>query len=53
MKYQKKKYHQIGKSNRAIDSLFKAKNPGKRKSKKGKTYYENRKNRSDMPNMKV
>lgn len=38
---------QIGKSNRSKDSKLKAKLPGKRTSKTGKTYYERRKNRSD------
>jgi coproporphyrinogen III oxidase-like Fe-S oxidoreductase len=45
----KRKYHQTGKSNVAMDKRIKAKKPGKRKSKHNKTYYENRKNRSDMP----
>ena len=38
---------QRGTSNKKSDSARKAKPPGKRKSKSGKTYYESRKNRSD------
>lgn len=40
---------QRGKSNTLRDQMYKAKAPGKRKSKTGKTYYESRKNRSDAP----
>lgn len=45
----KKKPVQRGCSNNAIDRKRKAKPPGKRKSASGKTYYENRQNRSDAP----
>jgi len=48
-----KKYHQIGMSNKAIDSIYKAKKPGKHISKKGKVYYENRRNRTDMPGRRL
>lgn len=44
-----KKLHQTGTSNRNNDKKRTAKAPGKRRSASGKTYYENRKNRSDMP----
>lgn len=40
---------QTGTSNKASDMLWKAKKPGKRKSARGATYYERRKNRSDKP----
>lgn len=40
--------HQIGKTIVSIDKKRKALKPGKRTSKTGKIYYENRKNRSDM-----
>lgn len=43
------KIRQSGKSNKALDAKRKAKPPGKRRSKSGKTYYESRRNRSDMP----
>lgn len=43
----KKTYHQTGKSNRTRDKKRKAKKPGWRKSKSGKKYFENRRNRSD------
>ena len=39
---------QIGKSNRTRDALYRAKKPGKRKTKYGTVYYEYRKNRSDL-----
>lgn len=39
--------HQIGKSVREIDIKKQAYKPGRRKSKKGNTYYERRMNRSD------
>lgn len=39
--------HQIGKTDKKIDSKRKALAPGKRRSKTGKIYYEYRKNRSD------
>lgn len=45
----KKKYYQRGSSVKSFDAALKAKKPGKRKSASGKTYYERRKNRSDMP----
>jgi len=40
--------HQTGKSNKKIDESRNALLPGKRVSRYGKTYYEYRKNRSDM-----
>lgn len=43
------KTRQTGSSNRKADRKRKAKPPGKRKSASGKTYYERRKNRSDVP----
>ena len=39
---------QIGKSSKKRDLSRKALKPGKRKSRNGKIYYENRKNRSDQ-----
>lgn len=45
-----KKYRQTGSSSKYYDEAKKAKLPGKRKSASGKIYFENRKNRSDMPN---
>lgn len=39
--------NRYGKGARTLDDKRKAKPPGKRISKKGKTYYESRKNRSD------
>ena len=49
-----KKYHQIGRSNLIIDAMLTAKKPGKRRSaKSGKTYYEYRRNRSDMPGKRI
>jgi hypothetical protein len=45
----KKHYRQTGTSNKLFDERQRAKKPGKRKSSSGKKYYENRKNRSDMP----
>jgi hypothetical protein len=41
--------YQTGSSSKLHDKRFAAKAPGKRKSKSGRTYYERRKNRSDMP----
>ncbi len=38
---------QIGKSKTKVDRRRKALKPGKRRSRNGKIYYENRKNRSD------
>jgi len=38
---------QIGKSKKKRDTPRKALKPGKRRSRNGKIYYENRKNRSD------
>lgn len=49
----KKEYHQIGKSDKIADYLRDAKLPGKRKAKDGSTYYEYRKNRSDMPHRRI
>ena len=40
--------HQIGKSNKSVDSKRHALLPGKRRSKTGKIYYEYRKSRSDL-----
>lgn len=40
---------QTGSSSAKYDKKRKAKPPGKRKSKRGKIYYERRKNRSDKP----
>lgn len=40
---------QTGSSNTRADKMRKAKPPGKRKSASGRTYYEYRKNRSDVP----
>lgn len=48
-KKKKPDYHQTGKSNKKRDKLFKAKRPGKRKSRSGNVYYERRTNRSDKP----
>jgi hypothetical protein len=45
----RKPIHQTGKTSRKIDKRIKAKAPGKRKSSSGATYYEYRRNRSDMP----
>lgn len=45
----RKKIHQTGSSSVKLDKRVKAKAPGKRKSAAGKTYYEFRKNRTDMP----
>lgn len=48
----KPKVYQTGKQSKAgkfIDKHIKAKPPGKRKSASGKTYFERRANRSDMP----
>ena len=39
---------QIGKSNRRVDKRIRALEPGKRISSAGNTYYEYRKNRSDI-----
>lgn len=45
----KRSNRQTGSSNRKRDKQRKALAPGKRKSATGKTYYERRKNRSDVP----
>jgi len=45
----KTKYRQTGRSNKAADKKRTARRPGKRRSASGKTYYERRKNRSDVP----
>lgn len=42
-------YRQTGSSDKAADRKRTALAPGKRKSRSGVTYYERRKNRSDMP----
>ncbi|HYD91434.1 MAG TPA: hypothetical protein VEA37_08110 [Flavobacterium sp.] len=44
---------QSGTSNKVQDILKKAKAPGKRKSKSGRTYSERRKNRSDVPGTRL
>jgi len=44
----KKRYKQVGSSIKAVDKMFQAKKPGWRKSKSGKKYFENRRNRSDV-----
>lgn len=49
----KKSTHQTGKSNIPRDRKRDALMPGKRLSKTGKIYYENRKNRSDIGNTKI
>jgi hypothetical protein len=51
--YKNKRYHQIGKSVKMVDLLYKSKKPGKRISKQGKVYYEYRRNRSDMPGSRL
>ena len=45
----KTKFRQTGHSNKAADKKRTARRPGKRRSASGKTYYERRKNRSDVP----
>ena len=40
--------HQTGRTSKKADAKAIAKYPGKRKSRKGKTYWESRKNRSDL-----
>lgn len=50
LRYQK---HQTGKSDKKIDASRKALLPGKRISKTGKTYFESRKNRSDLKGSKT
>lgn len=45
------KNRQTGRSNKAADRQRHARRPGIRKSKSGNTYYERRKNRSDVPGM--
>jgi hypothetical protein len=45
----KKSVYQTGASSRKYDLMKSALPPGKRKSASGKTYYERRKNRSDIP----
>ena len=47
------KYHQIGKSDTIADYARDALSPGRRISKDKKVYYENRKNRSDMPHKRI
>lgn len=44
----KKSNYQIGKTSQVIDAARKALAPGKRRSKNGNIYYENRRNRSDL-----
>ena len=48
----RRKYSQVGKSNKDIDKTRKAKKVGWRKSKSGSTYFENRRNRSDKDRRK-
>ena len=45
----KPKVWQTGHTTKRVDRRYKAKKPGKRKSKSGKVYTERRKNRSDIP----
>jgi hypothetical protein len=45
--------YQTGKSNKIIDASRHALQPGKRLSKTGKIYYENRKSRSDLKNSSI
>ena len=45
--------YQIGSTDRKIDASRKALAPGKRVSRTGKIYYENRKNRSDLKNSSI
>lgn len=45
----KRRNRQTGTSNKKRDERIHSKRPGKRKSRTGKTYYERRKNRSDVP----
>jgi hypothetical protein len=45
----KKSIYQTGASSKRYDLMKSALPPGKRKSASGKTYYERRKNRSDIP----
>jgi len=51
-KRKKYKYPQVGKSNRFVDKHLKAKKVGWRKSKAGRKYFENRRNRSDRDRRK-
>ena len=44
---------QVGKSNTKKDAARKALAPGKRISKTGNTYWETRKNRSDVPGKNI
>ena len=44
---------QIGRSNELRDLKRKALPPGRRVSKSGRVYYEYRKNRSDLPGLKI
>jgi hypothetical protein len=41
--------YQTGRSNIAVDRRYRALPPGKRRSRRGRIYWETRKNRSDMP----
>lgn len=43
-----KRARQTGKSKTSADKKLLARFPGKRRSKSGKTYYESRRNRSDV-----
>jgi hypothetical protein len=49
VKKKKTKFRQTGSSSKLADEVRHAKRPGKRKSASGKTYYERRKNRTDVP----
>ncbi len=46
-------YSQKGKSNEAVDKKRRAKRVGWRRNKKGRYYFERRRNRSDHPKSKV
>ena len=48
-----KRVKQVGETTIWIDRLLDAKLPGWRTSKKGKRYFENRKNRSDAKGKKI
>ena len=47
MAKRRKRYKQTGTTHIPIDKMIQAKKPGWRKSRSGKKYFENRKNRSD------
>lgn len=48
------KYHQTGtRKSLRLDKLQKATRPGKRISKRGNTYWESRRNRTDLPGLRI